>query len=150
MYFNSAMTEHNNGHVLALFDCVKQEYDSTINCYNKEYTCYDSWPKDTSNIPWEHMNSYALNTTATEYVASFGDSPWMVQTHWQSTAGSITSGTLHRSSLLIDEEKSKMNTWVLNNINNNVFEQLNIVEVDNVCDGGLEIYKALQVYNNNH
>lgn len=150
IYANSAMTQYNNGHVLALFGCIKEEYDSTVNCYNKDYTCYDAWPQDTSNVPWDHMKSYAWNTTNAAYVESFGYSPWMVQTHWQSTAGSITSGTLHKSSILQDEEKSKMNAWVLDAISTGQFDKINIVEVDNVCDGGNEIYEALQEYNKNY
>ena len=42
----------NGGHVFALFDCVSEEYDPSIECYHKDYTCYDSWPDNTSQIPW--------------------------------------------------------------------------------------------------
>ena len=46
-----------DGHVFAVFACVDEEYDSTINCYNKEYTCYDAWPHN-SDIPW--VSVYAM------------------------------------------------------------------------------------------
>ena len=42
----------NGGHVFALFDCVSEEYDPSIECYHADYTCYDSWPENTSQIPW--------------------------------------------------------------------------------------------------
>ena len=44
---------------------------------------------------------------------------------------------MHRSSLLLDEERSEVNAWVVNSIQSGLFENLNIVEVDNVCDHGL-------------
>ena len=96
------------------------------------------------------MISYSINTTAISYPHQNPGYLWMVQTHWQSTAGSITLGTLHRSSILIDEEKSHVNEWVAESINSKLFEQINIVEVDNVCDHGMDIYKALTTYNENY
>ena len=92
------------------------------------------------------MISYAVNTTK---MSKAHDKLWMVQTHWQSTAGSITLGTAHRSSLLEDVERSGMNVWVADSINNMLFEHVNIVEVDNVCDHGIDIYNALTKYNEN-
>lgn len=140
----------NEGNIFVLYDCVEEEYDSKINCYSKDFTCYDSWPSNTSNIPWNNMITYAINTTDINRNHGAKYTPWMLQTHWQSTAASITSGTLHKSSILLDEEKSKMNNWVSESINNNLFPTLNIVEVDNICDNGINIYHAIQKYNKNH
>jgi hypothetical protein len=71
--------------------------------------------------------------------------------HWQSDAESVVVGTLHRSSLLLDESRSGMNAWVIAKLQESVnangtqyFKNVNLVEVDNVCDGGLEMYKVLQ------
>jgi hypothetical protein len=143
----NAQIPENGGHVFALYDCVSQEYDSTVNCYGKDFTCYDARPKDTAQIPWDHMISYAMNTTAVDKSHGASYSPWMLQAHWQSTAGSITSGTLHRSSLLLDEERSDMNKWAADSIVARKFPTLSIVELDNVCNHGLDVYNALKDWN---
>lgn len=137
----------NGGHVFALYDCVAEEYDSTTNCYSKDFTCYDARPKNTAQIPWDHMISYAMNTTAADKSHGESYTPWMLQAHWQSTAGSITSGTLHRSSILLDEERSGMNLWTAESIAAGVFPTLSIIEVDNVCNHGIDIYNALKDWN---
>ena len=64
--------------------------------------------------------------------------------HWQSTAESIAIGTLHNSSLLLDESRSNMNGWMAEAITKRTFQHLNIVEVDNVCDNGIAIYNAIK------
>jgi hypothetical protein len=71
-----------------------------------------------------------------------------LQAHWQSTVGSITIGTLHNSSLLLDEQRSGVNQWVAQSIREGRFKHLNIVEVDNVCDGGLDILDAINSIKN--
>jgi ABC-type Na+ transport system ATPase subunit NatA len=62
-------------------------------------------------------------------------------------------GTLHRSSLLLDEERSGMNAWVVKALQDSLdtttanakyFKNVNIVEVDNVCDHGLDILALLK------
>jgi hypothetical protein len=69
-----------------------------------------------------------------------------MQAHWQSTALSITLGTLHNSSLLLDEERSNINGWMAQQVTDKVYPHLNIVEVDHVCDHGLELYNSLAAY----
>lgn len=142
-----AQIPNNGGHVFALFECVTEHYDSSINCYSKDFTCYDSWSSDSSQIPWGHMKEYAANTTAEGVDHGQSYSPWMLQAHWQSTAATITSGTLHRSSLLLDEERSGVNRWAAEAVTEGLFPTLNLVEVDNVCDGGLELLASLKQYN---
>ena len=72
----------------------------------------------------------------------------MAQTHWQTSAASIVLGTLHRSSILLDEAYSRVNDWVSRCITDGTCARLNIVEVDHVCDGGREVFQAIQGYNN--
>jgi hypothetical protein len=69
---------------------------------------------------------------------------WMAQGHWQSTAVSISLGTLHNSSVLLDESRSGANEWILESIYQRKFDYLNLLELDNVCNHGLEIYQAIQ------
>lgn len=131
------------GNALAVYDCMESHYDSTINCYGKGYACYNNtWFTETTGPPWEQMTEYALATSA-EPPPSNGNL-WMIQTHWQSDAASITLGTLHKSSLLIDEEKSMINAWTAEQIELGAFKYMNMVEVDNVCDAGPRILNALR------
>jgi hypothetical protein len=136
----------NGGSILVVSDCVEEEYDPSIECYNKDYVCYDSWPKDTKQIPMQHLADYMINTT--NNIPVNDGRLWMVQAHWQSSVGSITLGEAHLSSILQDEEKSNVNQWIATNILNKTWNNLNLIEVDNVCNGGNDILNAIRkVYN---
>jgi hypothetical protein len=72
---------------------------------------------------------------------------WMIQGHWQSTAGSITLGTLHKSNIIEDEKRSKVNTMIESNILAGKYPYMNYMELDEVCDNGLQVLNAMkQVY----
>ncbi len=131
------------GSVLALFDCMEENYDSKINCYSKDFTCYDT---NTKQIPFDHLHSYVVNTTLANPTTSNANL-WMNQAHWQATAATITLGTLHRSSLIEDERRSAVNLWMKDMVNNQEMTYLNVVELEDVCDHGQEVYDAIkQVY----
>ena len=131
------------GNVLGVYDCMNSNYDSTINCYGQGYACYnDTWFTESTEEPWKQMTEYALAAGATPPPSN--GYLWMIQAHWQSDAASITIGTLHKSSLLIDEERSMINKWTAEKIEEGAFKYMNIVEVDNVCDEGLRILQALR------
>lgn len=49
-------------------------------------------------------------------------------------------------SLLIDEEKSQVNTWLTAQISSDALPILNMVEVDNICDHGQELLSAVNGY----
>lgn len=132
------------GHLMALFDCVDEEFDPKVNCYGKGYSCYDSWPENSSSIPWETMENYIYNVTKRVPVSD--GQLWMTQAHWQSSTVSVPLGILHNSTVLKDEERSSMNIWIAAQISEKKLPFLNIVEVDNVCDHGLDIYNALLKY----
>lgn len=134
------------GSVLAVFDCTEENYDSRINCYGKDFTCYDSWPDNTKQIPFDHLRSYVINTTLADPTTSSANL-WMNQAHWQSTAATVSLGTLHRSSLIEDERRSALNLWVKDMIYNQEMPYLNVLELEDVCDHGQEVYEAIsQVY----
>ena len=132
------------GSIIAIDDCVDSNYDSTINCYGNDYVCYDSWPENTSDIPWDALKADLFEVTGTDPTVDNPTSMWMAQAHWQSTALSIALGTLHNSSLLLDESRAGVNSWVVDAINGGQFKYLNYLEVDNVCDNGPAIYDALK------
>eukprot|EP01039_Chlorochromonas_danica_P003989 gene3989-4364_t len=131
------------GHLLAVFDCMDENFDSSITCYGRRFVCYDSWPKNTKEKPFQAMQNYLHDTTASD-PTSQSVNLWMTQGHWQSSVLSVGLGALHRSTLLLDEERSQINAFLAQAIRNGSYPYMNILEVDNVCDGGNDLLAALQ------
>jgi hypothetical protein len=145
------------GSLLAVGECVTSNFVQEINCYGYAYgagleggleggfVCYDSWPGN-SEVPWEFMKKYVSEVTRTDPTVGVRSSPnlWMTQVHWQSTALSVSLGTLHNSSLLMDESRAGVNLWVQQSVSKGDFKYLNLVELDNVCDNGLAVLAVLQ------
>ena len=127
------------GSVLALFDCTDENYDPSVNCYGKDFVCYES----TSAEPFARLSSHLLNVTAAGPDVSSGKL-WMAQMHWQNTAATIARGTVHRSSILLDEERSDINEWARQLVEQQQLPYLNIVELDNVCHHGLDMLATIE------
>lgn len=72
---------------------------------------------------------------------------WGWGSNWQSSAESVVFGTMHRSSLLLDEERSELNKWTYERIVANDFKYMNMLGIDNVCHHGPDIFDAMQLYN---
>ena len=66
---------------------------------------------------------------------------------WESDAYGCIIGTLHNSSLLLDESRSNLNEWVAQSIINGMLKYINFLEVNNVCHGGDKILEALTKFN---
>lgn len=131
------------GHLMAVFDCMDENYDPSIECYGKDFICYDSWPYNTTNVAFEAINTYMQATTSSNPTVS-SSNMWMAQAHWQSSAQSVVKGTLHRSSLLLDEERSSLNKQVEIAIRNRAYSYLNVLELDHVCDNGANVLQAIR------
>lgn len=125
--------------MLALFDCTDENYDPSVNCYGKDFVCYES----TSAEPFARLSSHLLNVTAAGPDVSSGKL-WMAQMHWQNTAATIARGTVHRSSILLDEERSDINEWARQLVEQQQLPYLNIVELDNVCHHGLDMLATIE------
>ncbi len=128
-----------HGPVVAVFNSVEENYDPSIVCETVEYRC-DS-PK-TQSVPFGNLDAYLNKTSASNLHVLFSLS--LLQAHWQSNAQSISLGVLRGSSILKQVEGSKVNHHVASKIAAETFPHINLLEVDHVCDGGLEIYEALQ------
>jgi len=132
------------GSLLAVFDCVNENYVESVNCWGlqgkHEYSCYGK----NREVAWASLTTY-LNSTASP-LATPADNLWMLQAHWQSTKVSVPLGDLHLSSVLKDESKAGVNLWLAQTLRARAlpYETLNLVELDNVCDNGLEVLAALQ------
>ena len=132
------------GSLIAVIECTTENYDPSLACTGKGYVCYDwGWPEHTASVPWDAFSAYMFSTTAADPTAT-SPNLWMAQAHWQSTTASVVLGTLHNSSLLLDESRGGVNIWVEKSIRSGLFKYLNILELDNVCDNGNNILAALR------
>lgn len=52
--------------------------------------------------------------------------------------------TLEGSSLLLGESRSQLNQLVIFKVKANAWEHVSFVEINNVCDGGFELWEALK------
>jgi len=154
----------NKGSVIGTM-CVEENYDSSIKCYGKassakdcfqgnltqvkgkqlcgeeHYTCYgDDADKAFAGL-WSYMTQ--LSNTAEAPHASDGKL-WMLQAHWQYDKNSIEQGVLHGSCILGDENKAGVNSKLVTKIRNRELKHINLLEVDNVCDHGLDLLAALR------
>ena len=68
------------------------------------------------------------------------------QALWQETDASVAIGVLHGSSLLEDERRSGLNAQLSERVADGSFDakRANLVEVNNVCDGGAALLAALR------
>lgn len=65
------------GTLLGLYDCVSEQYDPSVNCYGKGFACYDAWPTESTEYPWEKMTTYM--DAATQQVPTTDGQLWMAQ-----------------------------------------------------------------------
>lgn len=135
------------GHLLPIYDCVDGNYHPEVTCsgYTNQdksefYTCYtDSKHKD---FPVQRMFDH-LDKVSQAGAPSTGRA-WSMQALWQESADSVVIGTLHGSSLLKDEERSQLNSQITAAVKSGRFPNINLLEVNNVCDGGSELLAALR------
>lgn len=136
------------GNLLAVFGCSVGYWDPSLTCSAKEYVCYNEtvWNGNTSYIPWGNLER-SLASWASSIPVEDGRF-WGFGANWQSSVESVIAGTLHNSSLLLDEERSQLNAWTAQTISQGTaWKFMNMVGVDNVCDHGPEIFAAMQSYN---
>lgn len=133
------------GPVLAMVGCATGYWDPSLTCTSKDYVCYDSWPANTSSIAWNKYLDSVYKWSS--FIPVDDGTIWGFGANWQSSAESVVFGTLHNSSLVLDEERSNMNAFTAQAIRDGKFQYLNMVGVDNVCHNGEDIFQALQEYN---
>ena len=152
--------EQGGGHIMVTFGCVQMNYNSSISCSDfgsgvdaerstsfrrrtgLAYTCYaDSSTKD---VPLSRMWNY-VNRTVIEGPPSDGQL-YSIQILWQEDAASIAIGEAHGSSLLNDESRSNLNNLTAERIANGIIpvDRINLIEINNVCDGGSNIINAIR------
>ncbi|GMI47019.1 hypothetical protein TrCOL_g1011 [Triparma columacea] len=109
------------------------------------YSCWDD--SSTKETPLKQMTNYMDKVSK----AGPGDAPfYQMQALWEESTASVVVGELHFSSLVEDEEKSKLNALTRDYIDSGRFPNINYIEVNNVCDGGVELKKSLDAFNENN
>eukprot|EP00466_Bigelowiella_natans_P004552 jgi/Bigna1/42626/e_gw1.66.33.1 len=125
----------NGGSVLAVMNVVEENYDPSIVCYDGTRWCYGNKADEIFSAFWNYMNRTTADLPAEGRLS-------MVQAHWQENADTVIAGTLLGSSLLKDEERSKTIREVTEKLVD--FPHINLIEVNNVCDGGNELLMKLR------
>jgi len=143
------------GSMLAIRDdvgdsCSQMNYDPTVTCSGYMSTAsssskgfYACWKTDkTKDIPVNHMFKY-LDSVA---VKGLSDSVFnQAQAIWQESTDAIVIGTLRESSLLKDETNSGLNAMLTASITAKRWQSnISFLEVNNVCDGGIDLLAAIK------
>ena len=145
--YNEAKTmsaRSNGGYLLGIVDCVDEVYDSSVECYvkdvktNETSVCIES---NNNALVFNHLADYAHNASAVSHSGL-----WMNQLHWQYGVESTVLQFYYNSTVVDDTTLSGVNTWVLDNIRNKSWTNLNFVELNEVCASGKDIYEALKLY----
>ena len=105
------------------------------------YTCYND--SSTKAFPLNRMWQY-LNNVSLAGPPSDGKL-YTAQALWQETTDTVIVGELHGSTLLEDESRSQLNALLAERITSGVWNvsRANMVEINNVCDGGLGLKRVL-------
>ena len=141
------------GHVIAIWSgCFDSNYDGSLACSGYEY---DSRPGVSTRYNC-HLNgqnpSYPFNRTMVDLDRVSRQGPnmtsgnlWQMQALWQVSEGAVAVGTGYFSSILYDIQQSRLNRASFERLAdpNTPWKQVNLFEVDNVCDQGNNIHMAL-------
>lgn len=104
------------------------------------YSCHTKSKR--KSFPIQRMFDY-LDSTSQKGPPTTGRA-WSLQALWQESVPSIVLGVLHFSSLLHDESRSQLNRLVTDAVKQGRFPHINLLEINNVCDGGMELLTAIR------
>jgi len=128
------------GSAMAIFsNCIYENWNQSIQCYG---TGYDCTTESGLATPLDRMWNYMASTTEEPHE---GESLlWKTQAHWQTSTLSIAKGEAMGSCIVWDESHSNLNKRVADRIRAGHFRHFNILQVDNVCNHGPELFVALR------
>jgi len=149
------------GSLLAVDGCVQVNYNRTISCYKENAgEAGASSMGAAMGAAWDLIdnchgpNSERFLDALWANLATVSDGRgenqsylWMAQAHWQYSAWAYVQGTALGSCVLKDESGAGVNTKLAAKISAGEFPHLNLLEVDNVCDGdgsGQKLFAALR------
>jgi hypothetical protein len=91
------------GHLLAVFECMTEQYDSAIECY---YNGNDCTNDEFNSPPFVLFDSYMSSNSRFPSASDVTNGRvWMTQAHWQYDLGSLLSSP----SIIADEQDSMLN-----------------------------------------
>jgi hypothetical protein len=134
--------------------CAKSHYDATLECYgeSKQQLRQQALPRDgLVNGCWktdadhqEHVDR--MLTSLDDFLVSglLNTSFMQAQALWQEGTKTVVEGTLRNSSLLRDESESGLNAILAAQVRAKRWPAVGLLEVNNVCDGGPDLLKALR------
>lgn len=103
--------------------------------------CYDN---ATQLYPFNHMWD-SLKQVSSKPISPSAGQMQMLQAHWQYSASSVAAGVLHDSSILLDTQRSHINSKVADQLSEKgLLLNVNVVELDDVCHDGDLVFKALR------
>ena len=119
--------------------CSVANYDPRITCSGWvngiEYNC---WDPNTQGYPYSRMWEYL--DSVTPVAGHF----FQRQALWQESPESVVDGGLRNSSLVLDESRSGLNGAVAGALREGRWEEVGLLEVNNVCDGGVKLLEELR------
>lgn len=135
------------GSLLATNSCWAMNYDPSVACSGfgakgELYTCYND--SKTKQFPLDRMWKYL--DSVSEIGPPADGQMYTHQAIWQETDESVIVGELYNSSLLADETRSSLNALVTGRILSGALNssRINMVEVNNICNGGLQLLQVLR------
>jgi hypothetical protein len=111
---------------------------------------YSCWTDGSyKEVPIDQMTTY-LDKVFAAGPSGTSNPLYQGQALWQESTASVVIGELHLSSLMEDEAKSGLNSIVAGHVREGRWANVNLVEVNNVCDGGNDLKNALDEFNSKH
>ncbi len=121
------MKDREGAAIVATFECVNENYDSSITCFVNKDSCYET----TENKPFEKYYDYVEKTMTTNFNKNgYLD---MVQTHWQQSWWTVINDMWYGSSIIGDEERSNLNKITTEIVRKFRQYRFSIVEINNAC-----------------
>jgi len=119
---------------------VKEGINSDLNVSSGFYSCYG----EKKDIPLEQLKRYMRRHAGIPDIGNLT----MIQGHRQYSIESIAIGQYMGSSIGMDEHLSGVNQMIVGDIRSGAMPHINILEVDNVCDGGNDLRLAILALQN--
>jgi len=108
----------------------------------RRFSCRDETQQPAFERFWEYMANIS-NTTDPPHKDGL---LWTTQAHWQYDAELPVQGAANRSCILKDEREAGVNRKLAARIRSGDYRHFNLLEVDNVCDSGADLFLALREF----